>query len=116
MPIDAQPSMLIVPFVGARAELRSLFAQADDSPLAVASYIERGDILVAVRSERIVGHAQLVAAGAEWEIKSVAVVEQLRGRGIGSALVRAALDLAFSEGAARVSVATAAADIGNLCF
>jgi len=106
----------VEPFRGARSELLPLFAQADDSPAEINTYINLGEVLVARPAQRIIGHVQLIAAGADWEIKSVAVVEKQRGRGIGAALVRAALDRAFSAGASRVLVATATADIGNLRF
>ena len=73
-------------------------------------------MLVARRRRRIVGYVQLIAAAAEWEIKSIAVNDKQRGQGIGAALVHAALDRAFSAGASRVVVATASADIDNLRF
>jgi GNAT superfamily N-acetyltransferase len=97
--------MVIEPFRGPRSALRPLFTEADDSPAEVESYLER-----------IIGHVQLLARGADWEIKSIAVIEAERGRGVGAALVRAALRRAFGSGAARVRVATASADIGNLRF
>jgi len=103
-------------FSGARAELLPLFAEADDSAAEINTYINLGDVLVARNDQRIVGHVQLIAAGADWEIKSVAVIETQRGRGVGAALVRAALDRAFAAGASRVVVATATADIDNLRF
>jgi len=77
----------------------------------MAVTINLGEVFVAHRVQRIIGHVQLIAAGADWEIKSVAVIEKQRGQGVGAALVRAALDRAFSAGASRVLVATATADI-----
>jgi GNAT superfamily N-acetyltransferase len=103
-------------FQAARAELLPLFAQADDSPAEIATYIHLGDVLVARHGSGIVGHVQLVAANTDCEIKSIAVVDAHQGQGIGAALVYAALDRAFSAGASRVLVATATADIGNLRF
>lgn len=103
-------------FQTARAELFPLFAQADDSPAEIATYIDLGEVLVARHGSGIVGHVQLIAASADPEIKSVAVIDAHRGQGIGAALVRAALDRAFSVGASRVLVATATADIDNLRF
>ena len=44
------------------------------------------------------------------------MIDEEQGRGIGAALVRAALNRAFSAGASRVLVATATADIDNLRF
>jgi predicted N-acetyltransferase YhbS len=46
----------------------------------------------------------------------MAVVERMRGTGIGRTLVETALASAAREGATRMLVATAAADIGNLRF
>ena len=46
----------------------------------------------------------------------MAVREDLQGRGIGSQLVRAAIELVAGEASSSVLVATAAADIGNLRF
>lgn len=103
-------------FGGSRSELLPLFAHADDSAAEIDSYINLGEVLVARRAQRIIGHVQLIAACADWEIKSVAVIEKQRGQGIGAALVRAALDRAFSAGASRILAAAAAADIDNLRF
>jgi ribosomal protein S18 acetylase RimI-like enzyme len=101
---------------GSRQELLPLFAQADDSPAEINRYIEQGEVLVARRAQQIVGHVQLIPAADGWEIKSIAVIEALQRKGIGSFLMQAALERAFSAGAARVLVATATADIGNLRF
>lgn len=104
-------------FRGPRSELLSLFQEADDSTKAIESYMEGGEVLVARnRQGRIIGHVQLIAAAAEWEIKSLAVLSMWRGQRIGSALVRAALEHAFSRGAVCVIVATATADAGNIRF
>jgi predicted N-acetyltransferase YhbS len=46
----------------------------------------------------------------------MAVAPAHQGRGIGRALVRAAIDLARREGRTALVVATAAADTGNLRF
>ena len=103
-------------FSGPRSLLLPLFAQADDSPTEIRRYLELGEVLVARRAEELIGHIQLLDEGSHWEINSLAVVEGERGRGLGTSLVAAALARAFSGGAARVLVATAAADTGNLRF
>lgn len=109
--------MLIELFHGPRSELLPFFEQADDSSLQIACYIELGEVFVARDGQRLLGHAQLVVtASAGWELKSLAVIEAEQGRGIGSALVRAALARAFDAGAERVLVSTATADIDNLRF
>jgi lactoylglutathione lyase len=111
-----EEDLTIEPFRGSRSDLLPLFKQADDSPIMIASYIQLGEVLVARRGKDIIGHIQIVGNGAEREIRSIAVLEQQRGQGVGAALVRAVLEQAFSVGISRVSVATATADIDNLRF
>jgi len=103
---------------GPRAGLRALFELADDSPREVDRYVDAGRVLVAYDGDRVVGHLQLVDAAdaGAGEIKNMAVEEALQGRGIGRALVAAAIALAREDGRATLVVATATADIGNLRF
>jgi GNAT superfamily N-acetyltransferase len=103
-------------FRGPRRLLLPLFSLADDSRSEIDRYLELGEVLVARRAHAIVGHVQVIGSGDDREIKSLAVAEEERGRGIGAALVHAALRRVFSAGAVRVLVATATADIGNLRF
>ena len=112
----ARVAVTVEEFSGSRSELLPLFAQADDSAAEINRYIERGEVLIARRAQQIVGHVQLIPAGDDWEIKSITVIEALRGQGIGSSLIHAALERAFSAGAPRVLIATATADISNLRF
>jgi GNAT superfamily N-acetyltransferase len=94
-----------------------LFAEAEDSAVQLDSYIDDGRVLVAWRGTTPVGHLQLVPTGeGTVELKNMAVVERMRGTGIGRTLVETALASAAREGATRMLVATAAADIGNLRF
>jgi GNAT superfamily N-acetyltransferase len=103
---------------GSRAGLRSLFELAEDSPRALDSYIEAGRVLIAVDPGRIVGHLQLTETerADEIEVRNMAVDPSCQRRGIGRALIEAAVALARAERRATLSVATAAADIGNLRF
>jgi len=105
-------------FTGERTALRPLFALADDSPSEVDAYLHAGRVLVARAGPDVVGHVQLVETGhpSEAEIKSLAVLEEYQGRGVGRRLVEEALALLASEGVATVRVATAAADTGVLRF
>jgi GNAT superfamily N-acetyltransferase len=103
---------------GPRAGLRALFELAEDSARELDSYIEAGRVLVAVEDQAVVGHLQLTDTGrrGEAEVKNMAVLESHQGRGIGRALLGAAIELARGEQRARLLVATAAADIANLRF
>jgi GNAT superfamily N-acetyltransferase len=97
---------------GPRAPLRSLFELAEDSAEALDAYIDTGDVLVAVDGDAIVAHLQLV----DGEILNMAVLPSHQRTGVGRALVGAAIRAARAEGRARLVVAAAAADIGNLRF
>jgi lactoylglutathione lyase len=65
----------VVPHTGPRSELRELFAMAEDSDAELDSYLEAGQVLVAVAGQRVVGHLQLVddADARQSEIKNMAV-------------------------------------------
>jgi len=97
---------------GDRETLRPLFELAEDSRAELDGYIGAGEVLVAVEDGERVGHLQLVGD----EIKNMAVVEAHRGRGVGRALVTAAIERAREERIALLRVATGAADTGNLRF
>jgi GNAT superfamily N-acetyltransferase len=103
---------------GSRAELRSLFELAEDSPTELDAYLDLGRVLVAIDGEQIVGHLQLTEndAAGEIEVKNMAVLESHQRRGIGRKLIATALRLAREESRHTVRVATAAADIDNLRF
>ena len=97
---------------GDREALRPLFELAEDSRAELDAYIDAGEVLVAAEGGQRVGHLQLVGD----EIKNMAVVETQRGRGVGRALVAAAIERAREERIEVLRVATGAADTGNLRF
>jgi ribosomal protein S18 acetylase RimI-like enzyme len=103
---------------GSRVPLARLFAEADDSASQIAGYFELGEVLVARLGGTPVGHAQIVETDRPgvFELKSLAVEEALRSRGIGAALVRAALERCREKRAQSLLVATAAASISALKF
>jgi GNAT superfamily N-acetyltransferase len=103
---------------GPRATLRPLFELAEDSSRELDAYIGAGRVLVARVGDAIVGHVQITdaRAPAEAELKNMAVEPSHQRRGVGRALVAAAIELLREEGRSSLVVATAAADIGNLRF
>ena len=103
---------------GARGELRPLFELAEDSKSQLDAYIELGRVLVARRGRTVVGHLQLVPTtrSNEIELKSMGVVPEQQGTGVGRTLVGAAVERCAGEGWLRMVVATAGADVGNLRF
>jgi ribosomal protein S18 acetylase RimI-like enzyme len=115
---EASGAIAVAEHSGPRADLRSLFALAEDSSAQLDAYIDAGRVLVAVDADEIVGHLQITETGrpAEAEITNVAVDPSHQGRGIGRALIAAAIGLARDEGRSALVVATAAADTGNLRF
>ena len=76
------------------------------------------DETVAVVGTDVIGHLQLVdtAQPGHFEIKNMAVRQDLQGRGVGALLVQAAVGLLTAESGTSLLVATAAADIGTLRF
>jgi len=112
------PAIVVEPYAGPREALRVLFELAEDSSARLDEYLTRGEVLVARLDGQILGHLQMLKAEDDEavEIKNMAVAPARQGRGIGRALVEAALDAARRRGCPRVCVATAAADVGNLRF
>ena len=105
-------------YTGPRDDLRRLFELAEDSPTELDTYLHAGRVLVARSGPDVLGHLQLVetARPGQVELKNMAVLEAVQGQGVGTRLVRAALDLAAAGSAVEMVVATAAADVGNLRF
>lgn len=103
---------------GDRAALRGLFELAEDSAEQLSGYLDLGRVLVARRDTRTVGHLQLVPSDTEHEIelKSMAVLPEYQGAGVGRALVDEAVRRARQAGYLRMVVSTATASIGNLRF
>ena len=103
---------------GSRDELQHLFAEADDSESEIAAYRDLGDVLIAEVDGEIVGHALIIETGepGTFEVKSLAVREGLRSRGIGAALIRAACDHCRGRDGRMLQLATAAASIPALQF
>lgn len=102
-----------------RDAVRWLFELADDSAAQIDGYLHVGELYVARYGGALVGHLQLVeVAGAPeaLELKSTAVVEDMRGQGIGRALADVAIERARARGRARLIVATATCDVGALRF
>jgi GNAT superfamily N-acetyltransferase len=116
--IRAPADIVIEEFTGQRNELRFLFELAEDSAKQLDAYIDSGLVLVARDPTAIVGHLQLIPgpSATESEVKNMAVLPAYQRRGIGSSLLRAAIDLAGADGSVRLVVATAAADTDNLRF
>lgn len=102
---------------GDRGDLLWSFRLAEDSEANLAGYVGRGRVWVARGEDSaVVGHLQADTDGSQWEVLNTAVAEHRRGEGIGRRLLDRAVDEARADGARRVVLATATADIGNLRF
>ena len=101
-----------------RTLLLPLFALADDSQPQIATYIARGEVLVARDGELVIGHLQILQTddAGVFELKSMAVMETRQREGIGHRLVRAAVAYCRARNGHRLIVSTATADISNLRF
>jgi ribosomal protein S18 acetylase RimI-like enzyme len=111
-------AIAIAVHTGPREALRSSFELAEDSARELDAYIDAGRVLVALDGDAVVGHLQVTETDrpAEAEVKNMAVDEAFQGRGVGRALMAAAVDLLRRDGVSTLVVATAAADTGNLRF
>jgi GNAT superfamily N-acetyltransferase/catechol 2,3-dioxygenase-like lactoylglutathione lyase family enzyme len=117
--VDPGPASVHVErHTGPRSELRALFEMAEDSAAQLDSYLDAGQVLVALAGDRVVGHLQLVdtADAHQSEIKNMAVEASYRRRGIGRTLIQAAIEIVRAQHRSMLVVATAAADIDNLRF
>ena len=105
-------------YAGGRDDLRRLFAMAEDSPAQLDSYLDAGQVLVALAGDRVVGHLQLVGTddAQHSEIKNMAVEPSFRGRGVGRTLIGASVELVRAQHRSMLVVATAAAGIDTLRF
>lgn len=114
----SEPTLEVGWHDGDRGPLRALFEEAEDSPEQLDAYLNDGRVLVARIRDEVVGHLQLVDTGQEGEaeLKNMAVTATARGTGIGRELVDRAVAVSRAGGYARLIVATAAADVGNLRF
>jgi GNAT superfamily N-acetyltransferase len=110
--------MTIEEYGGPRSRLRALFELAEDSSHVLDAYIDDGRVLVAFERDQPIGHLQLTYTDepATAEVKNMAVLAAHERRGIGSALMAAAIALARKEGRSTLIVATATADVDNLRF
>ncbi len=110
--------MYIELYPGQRETLLPLFALADDSPSAIASYMSLGEVLVARDGEAIIGLALIIAAdkAGAFELKSLAVAEDRQGEGIGCRLIEAVITHCRQQGGHLLTVSTAAAGTGHLRF
>jgi ribosomal protein S18 acetylase RimI-like enzyme len=117
-PAPPAAAILVEEHAGPRASVRRLFELAEDSASELDAYIDGGRLLVARDGDLVVGHLQLTdrASGAEAEVKNMAVEPAYRRRGVGRALMDAAIATARADGRSRLVVATAAADTDNLRF
>ena len=76
---------------GERERFRDLLLFADTSWEMVMRYLPHGFMLAAREGDAVLGEIVTVPVEAGWEIKNLAVADPFHRRGIGGALVRAAL-------------------------
>ena len=93
---------------GDRAVFLPLLLEADESESVLRSYVNDGEILEIVANGEPVGVALLTSPGPGMvEIKSIAIENKYRGRGIGRAAIACLVSRAKACGADRLLVGTA---------
>ncbi|MGZ8579390.1 MAG: GNAT family N-acetyltransferase [Actinomycetota bacterium] len=100
-------TVTLVGVLGDREPYLGLLLEADDSEEVVRSYMDQG-LLFEIRDDDLpVGEVLVFRGDDEIEIKSIAVDEAHRGRGIGPAAIAEVVRRARGERVARVVVGTA---------
>ena len=92
-----------------------LLLDADPSAAAVERYLDASDVYVALISEEVVGTFVLYPVdAARVEIKNIAVLERLQGKGIGQRLLKEAAAIASAGGATTLTIGTANSSVAQL--
>jgi len=90
---------------------------ADPSKAVVEQYLADGKLYVAEWDDTVVGvYILLQLDGPLWELKNIAVTEEWQGKGVGKALIAAAIKSAKELGAERLEVGTGNSSINQLAF
>jgi len=101
---------------GSREPFLPLLLEADESEPAVRSYLEEGELFAILSDGVVAGEMLVLRDGEEMEIKSIAVAEDLRGRGIGRGAIELLAERAAASGVGRLIVGTADAAPGTHRF
>jgi len=90
---------------------------ADPSEAAVQQYLEDGKLYIAEWDDTVVGvYVLLRADGSLWALKNIAVTPEWQGKGVGKALIAAAISSARALGATSLEVGTGNSSIDQLAF
>ena len=102
----------------ARDEFMLLLLLADDSEAQVRSYYQQGDLFALRGDDDIVMGITLAIPNPDGgiELKAVAVVPALHGRGVGQRMIRMVLAELRATGVSNVTVGTSSSGIGQLAF
>lgn len=102
----------------ARDEFLPFLLLADDSEQQVRSYYQHGDLFVLRGGDGTARGTTLALRRADGstELKSVAVLPELQGQGVGQRMLALVLAELRAAGVRRVTVGTASCSIGELAF
>ena len=102
-----------------REVVLELMRIADDSEKEIREYLHSGRLFLLQEELESDPIGQLLVIPHDnscAEIRSVSIVAQRQGQGLGKFLIRAVLSVLKSDGISRVTVATSTADISNIAF
>lgn len=112
-----QGTLVIVPPGAERERYLDLLLLADESEQQVRSYMNEGGLYAWRVDEEDAGMILAIPVNTGGvELKAVAVAPDRQGQGVGSAMLRAALDDLRSRGVKRVIVGTGNSGIGQLAY
>jgi ribosomal protein S18 acetylase RimI-like enzyme len=100
--------MTLVRVEGDRERFVPLLLEADESEPILRAYLDEGELFEIREGEDTVGAVLLIPEGdGAIEVKNIAIAEEHRGRGIGSAVIAEVAAAAGARGVSRLVVGTA---------
>lgn len=95
--------------------LFNLFLLADPSREMIEQYVREGHTFVGMHEDRVIAAIVLLFTAADVvEIKNVAVLPEHRGRGVGSSLIRFAIEWAQKNGSRSIVIGTGNSSLTQL--
>ncbi len=102
---------------GERRDFMNLLLLADENEEVVNEYINKGEMFSILFEDKVVGVALFITESPSIvELKNVALLPELRGKGIGKEIIKSAFALYRKKSFTKMIVGTANSSIDNIAF